>query len=178
MYGGEKKLVELHSGTNLWYTTGCKPLAIRWVLVRDLESGNVESFFSTEQNLAAETLVEYFVMRWNIEVTFEEARAHLGVETQRQWSDNAINRTTPVLFGLFSLVCLMAYKLTDGGHIPVAISAWYDKKSQATFSDVHAYVKQALTREKYLNKSWVQGDMVQIPLEEFKTLIDIELAAA
>jgi hypothetical protein len=53
-------------------------------------------------------MVEYFVLRWNIEVTFEEARAHLGVETQRQWSDKAIKRTSPILLGMFSLVCLIA----------------------------------------------------------------------
>jgi hypothetical protein len=45
---------------------------------------------------------------WDIETTFQESRAHLGVETQRQWSDLAIARTTPAIFGFFSLVTLWA----------------------------------------------------------------------
>ena len=35
-------------------------------------------------------------------------RTHLGVETQRQWSDLAIARTTPALLGLFSWTTLAA----------------------------------------------------------------------
>jgi hypothetical protein len=58
---------------------------------------------ATDVSLAAETIVAWFVLRWNVEVTFEESRRHLGVETQRQGSDLAIARTTPVLLGLFSL---------------------------------------------------------------------------
>jgi hypothetical protein len=158
--------------------SGNKPLPIRWVLVKDLESGNIESFFSTNQDLPPVQIVEYFVLRWNLETTFEEARAHLGVETQRQWSKNAINRTTPVLLGLYSLVCLIAYKLTASGQIPVLEAAWYGKNNQATFSDVMRFVKQAIRREKFINKSWINDDVVQIPLSEFEDLINHGLMAA
>lgn len=177
-YGGIKKKVALHSGTNLWYKPGNKPLAIRWVLVKDLESGSIEAFFSSDQNVAAATIVEYFVLRWNLETTFEETRAHLGIETQRQWSEPAINRTTPVLMGLFSLVCLMAHKLANGSSIPVLSAAWYEKNSQATFSDVLRFVRQAITRGKYINTSWINDDMVQIPIAEFERLINNEFMAA
>ena len=85
-------------------------------------------------------IIEWFVPRWNIEVTFEELRAHLGVETQRQWSDRAIARTTPSLFGIFSLVTLLATRLVADGALPVARAAWYHK-DQATFSDVRACPK-------------------------------------
>lgn len=177
-YRGIKKTVALYSGTNLWYKAGNKPLPIRWVLVKDLESGNIESFFSTNQDLPPAQIVEYFVLRWNLETTFEEARAYLGVETQRQWSKNAINRTTPVLLGLYSLVCLIAYKLTASGQIPVLEVAWYGKNNQATFSDVMRFVKQAIRREKFINKSWINDDVVQIPLSEFEDLINHGLMAA
>jgi hypothetical protein len=43
-------------------------------------------------------ILSWFVRRWRMEVTFEEARAHPGIEAQRQWSDPAIARTTPVLY--------------------------------------------------------------------------------
>ena len=72
-----------------------------------------KAYFSTDLNQAAGTIIEDFVKRWNIEVTFEETRAHLGVETQRQWSDLAIERTTPALFGLFSLSCLFAHGIVS-----------------------------------------------------------------
>ena len=72
-------------------------------------------------------ILEYFVQRWQLEVTFEEVRAHLGVETQRQWTDLAIARTTPALLGLFSLVTLMAHERWQGHEPWVRRAAWYDK---------------------------------------------------
>lgn len=177
-YGGKRKRIALHSGINLWYKSGNQPLAIRWVLVKDLDSGKIESFFSTDQNLSAIKIIEYFILRWNLETTFEEVRAHLGVETQRQWSDNAINTTTPILMGIFSLVCLMADKLTKNGQIPVSITAWYNKNNQATFSDVLRFVKQTIIREKYINTSWKSDDIVQIPIQELENLINNGFMAA
>lgn len=177
-YSGVSKNVGICSGNNLWYTPGQKPLAIQWVLVKDLDTGKIESFFSTDQNLLAAKVVEYFVLRWNLETTFEETRAHLGIETQRQWSDEAINRTTPILMGLFSLVCLMALRLANGRGIQTLVTAWYDKKNQATFSDVMRFVKQAITREKYINMSWLNDDVVQIPWADIESLLNNGLMAA
>ena len=98
--------------------------------------------FSTDLELPVATIIARFVRRWNVEVTFEETRRHLGVETQRQWSDLAIARTTPALFALFSLVCLMAHRLVGLGHaLPIRVTAWY-RKSEATFSDVLAMVSR------------------------------------
>ena len=82
-YGRILKNVKLSSGVALWYKAGEKPLKICWVMVCDPETNRTEAFFSTDINLNPETIVEYFVLRWNLEVTFEESRAHLGVETQR-----------------------------------------------------------------------------------------------
>lgn len=177
-YGGTQKKIKLFTGTNLWYKAGFKPLAIRWVLVQDLSTCKIEAFFSSDLDLSEVKIVEYFILRWNIESTFEEVRAHLGVETQRQWSNNAINQTTPVLMGLFSLICLMGHKVADGSKIPVLNSAWYHKNDQVTFSDVLAYVKQVIMREKYLNMSGCNNEIVQIPWAEFKDLINQGLIAA
>ncbi len=108
-YGGQYKMLRILSGTCLWHTSGWPPVAIRWVLVVDLaEPHRAEAFFSTDVDLKPERIIEWFVLRWNVEVTFEESRRHMGVETQRQWSDLAIARTTPVLLGLFSIVCWLA----------------------------------------------------------------------
>ena len=66
---------------------------------------------------------EFVICDCAIEVTFEEGRAHLGIETQRQWSDRAIERSTPLLFGLYSLVTLFGRALHPDGQIPVAQAA-------------------------------------------------------
>ena len=113
-YGGDKKTVRYATFTSLWHVVGNDPLPVRIVLLRDPE-GMTESIplmgISYDFSLGAVEMIEGFVARWNQEVTHKEVREHLGVETQRQWSDKAIARVTPVLFGLYSLVLLMGSKL-------------------------------------------------------------------
>jgi hypothetical protein len=126
---------------------GWPPLPIRWVLVAD-PAGQLptKAFFTTDLTMAPARVVELFVSRWSLEVTFEEVRRHLGVETQRQWSDLAIARTTPVLLALFSLVCLMVYQWRARWASLPRSTAWY-LKSQATFSDCLALVRRAIWAE-------------------------------
>src|SRR5437764_225364 len=102
-----------------------------------------KAYFSTDQGQSAGEMVEDFVKRWSLEVTYEESRAHLGVETQRQWSDLAIERSTPCLLGLYSLVVLLGHALHPDGQVPVQQAAWYPK-TQATFADVLATVRRHL----------------------------------
>jgi hypothetical protein len=137
-YGGTRRTVLLLSDTALWYADGYAPLPIRWVLVRD-QRGQWpdQAFFSTDPTVSPEQILHWVILRWNIEVTFEEVRAHLGMETQRQWSDQAIARTTPALLALFSLVTLMAHQLVQGRPLPIRHTAWY-RKEEATFADVLA----------------------------------------
>src|SRR5258706_6247711 len=95
-YGQGERTLEICTGTALWYRAGFAPLPIRWVLTRDpLGKRPPKALFSTNQGLTAEQIVRTFMHRWSLETTFEESRAHLGIETQRQWSDLAIDRTTP-----------------------------------------------------------------------------------
>ena len=119
-YGGKKnKTLEILSGTALRHRPGTPPKSIRWVLVRDPEGRREpQAFFSTDPGMEPERIIAVFVRRWQIEVTFQEVRAHLGVETQRQWSDLAIERTTPALLGLYSLVCLWAGDILAGSPHP------------------------------------------------------------
>lgn len=179
-YGGTQREVDLASGTALWYTPGYDPLPLRWVLVRDRASKHpfaTQAFFATDQAATAQQIVEWFVLRWNEEVTFEDVRAHLGVETQRQWSDLAIARTTPALLGMFSLVTLIGYQLTVNQPMPVRTAAWYTKRT-ATFSDVIALVRRHLwTTMKYTNSACKSG-YVPIPREVLHGLIDTFCYAA
>ena len=92
------KYLDITTGTGLWYRRGTPPRPIRWVLVPD-PTGRREpqAFMNTNTELEPTQIIAYFVRRWQIEVTFAQTRAHLGVETQRQWNGNAIIRTTPSL---------------------------------------------------------------------------------
>src|SRR5215469_1534056 len=103
-YGKGERTLELCAGTALWYHPGKEPLSLRWVLTRDPAGKKASrAFFSLDLDQPPKQIVADFMKRWSLEVTYEESRAHLGIETQRQWSDLAIERTTPLLFGLYSL---------------------------------------------------------------------------
>ena len=177
-YGGERKLLWVFSRTALWYTPGWAPVAIRFVLGRD-PAGKLQdaAFFCTDRQATPQQILQWVVMRWSVEVTFEEARAHLGGETQRQWSDRAIARTTPVLLGLFSLVTVLALRLCPTGQVPVETAAWYHKP-EATFADCLTVVRRHLWRARYLVNSAPKADLVQLPREAFECLLhDLPLAA-
>jgi hypothetical protein len=106
-YGQGPRTVEITTNTAVWYHSGKPPVPIRWVLIRG-PKGEFEpqALLSTDQTAPAQQILQWFLYRWQVEVTFQEVRTHLGVETQRQWSDKAIARTTPVLLGLLSWVTL------------------------------------------------------------------------
>ncbi|HYQ93064.1 MAG TPA: transposase [Candidatus Competibacteraceae bacterium] len=172
-YGGTTRQVRILSECCLWYTTAEPPVAIRWVLVVDsTDHYPPMAVFSTDLDLPIELIIARFSLRWNVEVTFEESRRQLGVETQRQWSDLAIARTTPMLFALFSLVCLMAHRLMALGHLlPIRGTAWY-RKSEATFSDVLAMVRRVLWAEKYFPQSTNQQEPSAFHPDEWEILLD------
>jgi hypothetical protein len=162
-YGQNQKTMEIATDTAVWYHSGKPPVAIRWLLLRDPQGKlDTTALLSTNEALAAEQIVTYFVRRWSVEVTFQEVRAHLGVETQRQWSHKAIARTTPVLLGLFSLVTLLAERLQTLGYLQTATAAWYEKR-QPTFSDAIASVRQYLWQHSNFCTSTQQDDMVKLP---------------
>ncbi len=171
-YGGIQKTIEYVTGTSLWHTPGLDPVPIRWVLVRCPEgSFEPEAYFCSDQTVTPEQILIGFIHRWNIEVTFEEVRAHLGFETQRQWSDRAIERTTPCLMGVFSLVVLMA-KVLYPEKLPVRQAAWYPK-TEATFSDALAAVRYDLLVGSDYNKSSDDDDPVLIPQQVLRTLLNL-----
>lgn len=177
-YGDSLKTIEYLTGVCLWHTPGEPPVPIRWVLARDPEGvGKTEAFFSTDTRLSPWQIVEWFVLRWSVEVTFEETRRHLGVETQRQWSDLAIARTTPALMALFSIVCLIAFELKHGLRTEPRNSAWYIKPT-ATFSDILAAVRRFIWAEKYFNNSAKTDEVVKFKRAEWEPLLDLLAAVA
>jgi hypothetical protein len=169
-YGGAGQNMEVVSGTGVWYRIGLPVLPIRWVLTRDPE-GKLEpkAYFCTDQGQSPVEVVSNFIKRWTIEVTFEESRAHLGVETQRQWSDLAIERSTPCLLGMFSLVALFGKVLHPDGKVPVQRTAWY-AKAEATFSDVLAEVRRQLWGNFTYHTSPQDPDVCLVPRSHVERL--------
>ena len=169
-YGQQQRLVEVATGTAVWFHNGLPPVALRWVLIRDPQQTFApQALLCTDQQAEATQIIEWFVLRWQIEATFHEVRTHLGVETQRQWSDLAILRTTPALLGLFALVTLFAHQLLQGQSLPTRQAAWYTK-AQPTFSDALALVRHQFWPVTLSYLSPAQTDIVEIPRVLFERL--------
>jgi hypothetical protein len=147
-YGEGERVVEICSDAAVWRHSGLPVVPIRWVLLRDpCRRFDPQALLCTDPAQEPLQIVRWFVQRWQLEVTFREVRDHLGVETQRQWSDKAIARTTPCLLGLFSIVTLLASRLDDRARIAVSTSAWYHKQ-RPTFADSLAAVRRAIWSEQ------------------------------
>jgi hypothetical protein len=177
-YGHGQRVMELTSSTAVWYHCGKPPLPIRWVLIRDPKGAfESQALLCTDLSATPLQIVQWFVLRWRVEVTFQEARAHLGVETQRQWSDMAIARTTPALLGLFSLVTLLAHQRARHDQLPVREVAWYAKQ-WPTFSDALAAVRYQLWHHQDFHLSLPDADVVEIPRSLLTRFIDTLCYAA
>lgn len=106
-YGQASRTVQLASATAIWYHGGFLPLPIRWVLIRDPQQRfDPVALLCTDSRQCPEQILSWFLLRWRVEVTFQEVRAHLGFEIQRQWSDHAIahqpDLTGALLSGYFT----------------------------------------------------------------------------
>ena len=177
-YGEGPREVEVATDTAVWYHTGKPPVAIRWILSRDPhERFKPQALLSTNLDYTPEQILPWFVRRWTMEVTFEEARAHLGMETQRQWNDRAIARTTPALLSLYSIMTLNAHLLIEKGMTSVRSTAWY-RKTRPTFSDAIALVRRQLWEHLHFSTSQQETDMIQIPRVLFERFIDAVCYAA
>jgi hypothetical protein len=131
----------------------------------------------TNQAAAPKQIVEWFIKRWQVEVTFEESRRHLGIETNRQWSDKAINRTTPCLFGLFSLITIMAEELSKAEKLKIRSAVWYEKEV-ASFSDAIGCVRQQIWESQSFQTSENEYEIIKIPRSFLETLTDTLCFAA
>ncbi len=154
-YGGNVKEVLISARNCLWLAgKGSAVINLKAIWVQ-LRATDEVILMATNLNIDALYVIEGYVKRWNIEVTFRECRDYLGVETQRQWSDLAIARTTPFLFGMYTIITLIGNALYAERGILAESTAWY-KKSSLTFSDLLEAVRQEL------------GDVVNIANSLFK----------
>jgi DDE superfamily endonuclease len=162
-YGEGDRLIEICTRTAVWYHTGLPPVPLRWVLIRDPEQRfDPQALLCTDLKQSPLAIVSWFVRRWQVEVTFQEVRKNLGVETQRQWSDWAITRATPCLLALFSLVTLLADRLVRRGTLPLPKEAWYTKP-RPTFADALAAVRQHYWAQMGFRVSPRKGHIGKLP---------------
>jgi hypothetical protein len=162
-YGAGARAVEVASATAVWRHSGLPPVPLRWVLIRDPRGTfATQALLCTDPAVAPAQILAWCIQRWQLEVTFEEARRHLGLETQRQWSEAAIRRTTPVLLGLFSLVTLLAHRQLRGTTAMVRQASWY-RKRQPTFADALALVRREIWQHEAFPTSPCAAEIVEIP---------------
>lgn len=171
-YGGKKRSVGLIGGTGHWYKGGWGLVPLRWVYVEDREGTHrPEYFFSTDPKMPLKQIVEYYTLRWTIEVTFEETRAHLGLGTTRHRSKAAVERVEPWLFALFSIVTLVYVQHLRGNSPQVRSYRWYTK-SEATFSDCLATVRRLTWAESVFRHPSLAKGLKKLSSKTRETLIN------
>jgi hypothetical protein len=177
-YSQSNKVMQIATGTALWYKSNDPLVPLRWVLIKD-PTGQAAStaLLCTDQEMDVNSIINFFIRRWTVEVTFEESRRHLGVESQRQWSDLAIARTTPVLMGLYSIVALWTQKLQQELKIEAKSSAWYIKKNP-TFSDALALVRKQIWEAQKFSTSRSKTDVNNLNEPLIKHLCSMMARAA
>jgi hypothetical protein len=177
-YGNTPREVEVATDTAVWYHSGKPPMLLRWVLIRDPNwCFEPQALLSTNLDHTPEQILSWFIRRWTMEVTLEEARAHLGLETQRQWNARAIARTTPALLSLYSIITLTAHELFQKESTVVRVTAWY-AKIRPTFADAVALVRRHLWDHLHFSTSQHEADMIKIPRVLFDRFIDVVCYAA
>ena len=162
--------VAVTTDTAVWDHAGTPPVALRWGLMRAPQAPcKPQALLATNLEDACAPRLAWFVCRWTMEVTFEEARAHLGMATQRQWHERAMARATPALVSLYSVMTLTAPLLLDTGETWVRSTAWYGK-TRPTFSDARAWVRRHWWEHIHFSTSPQETELIKIPralLERF-----------
>jgi hypothetical protein len=158
-YGNKDKVMLMTSGEAIWDSNKGVRVAVSWVLLKDPE-GKLEPVLlaCSQPSCDPVDMVRFFVRRWRVEVTFAEVRRHLGVETQRQWSDLAIERTTPILMAIKSITCLLAKGIFERGKLEIKTAAWYPK-AHFTFSDILAAVRKYIWANNNFPTSSYEADV-------------------
>jgi hypothetical protein len=157
------RVVEVASATAVWYQAGQPTVPLRWVLIRDPQhTFETQALLCTDPQATPDQILAWFVQRWQLEVTFEEARRHLGLEPQRQWSDLAIARTPPALLGLFSLVTLLADQRLSRSSVVIPLPTW-SRKDPLSCADALALVRRELWTAQSFCLSSATTDTMKVP---------------
>jgi DDE superfamily endonuclease len=174
-YGGGTRRVALASGTGHWYKAGQGLVPLRWVFVRDRQGTHRdEYFYTTDPSLSPEAVIGRYAWRWNVETTFQEARAHLGLETTRGWCRRTVLRAAPCLLGLYSLVALLFAALPPAQR---AGGVKWPGKGHVTFSDALTALRRWLWSEWVLPQADGGAAVAKLP-QHVQELLFAALAPA
>ena len=178
-YGGERRRVGLVSSQGHWYKSGRRLIPLRWVYVEDRQGTHrPDYFFSTDPTMPQRQIVEYYTLRWSIETTFQEIRAHLGFETTRHWSPAAVERVEPWLLALFTLVSLLYIRHMKRRRTPqLPRWPWYQKE-QATFADALMLVRRQIWMESVFTHPLFAGAVKKLAPNVCDKLVDYLVQAA
>jgi hypothetical protein len=175
-YGGGRRDVEVVSGTGHWYKAGQGLVPVRWVYVHDRTGTHRdEYFYSTDLTMTPQAIIEEYTGRWNIETTFEDARAYLGLESTRGWCARTVGRAEPCLLGLYSVVALL-YGLLPPADQDQGTVEW-DGKDTVTFSDAITAVRRWLWTHWVFPQAGHAEAFAKLP-EAFRQLLLYALAPA
>ncbi len=175
-YGGGRRDVEVVSGTGHWYRAGRGLVAVRWVYVHDgTGTHRDEYFYSTDVTMTPQAIIEEYTGRWNIETTFEEARAYLGLESTRGWCARTVLRAEPCLLGLYSVVALLYWQLPSRDQ-DQGVVEWAGKQ-RVTFSDAITAVRRWLWTHWVFPRAGHADAFAKLP-EAFQQFLLYALAPA
>lgn len=142
-YGGGRRDVEVVTALGHWYKSGVGLVTLRWVYVHDRTGTHRDDYlYSTDGSMTAQQIIEAYTQRWNLETTFQEVRAYLGLQTTRGWCARTVLRAAPCLFGLYTVVALWYAQLRSAGAATATVD-WPDKTG-TTFSDAISTVRRWL----------------------------------
>lgn len=167
-YGGLDQECETAQFDCVWAPmTGGLPIPVRICFLRDPGDPAKPPFHIVVMGpaISAATALELYIARWGQEVVHRDVREHLGMETQRQWSDQAIARTTPMIFALYSLTVVMASQIHDHSPVQPAQASWYPKHD-VTFADCLRAVRGKLRRHLFLHTWSMDRIMQKIPFSD------------
>jgi hypothetical protein len=177
-YGESERVVEITSAPAVWHHSGMPPLSIRWVLVRDPHGKvDLQALLCTDLTVDPVQLLAWFVRRWRLEVTWQETRAHLGMETQRQWNARAMVRPTTALLGRFSMITRWAGQVAQAHTLPIRQAVRY-RKVQPTFADAIAVVRQHVWTSTHFSMSSTKPALGEIPSARLHRLTETLCYAA
>jgi len=172
-YSEKTKMLDVLTGTCLWYHESVGGVPIKWVLTKDPQGNNKPmAILITDFKFNAEQAIALFVGRWPIETTFQEIHQHLGLETIHTWSDLSVNRTAPIIIASYSIACLIVNQTVKdtGVEIVPEVTSWYSKNT-VTFSDVMVYLRLSILNNKYFPQSRKKPNCGKINIEEICRLM-------
>jgi hypothetical protein len=171
LYAAGTYRVRLAEQTGRFYKAPGRDVKV--VALEHLGGGRgIEVFYTTQTESPAETVLEQYSWRWPIEVTFHDAKQHLGIEEPQNRTTLAARRTAPTGFLLYSLVVWWHESVRS--EPAKSLRSWPHKRSPS-FADMLAALRMEsleIMQQNYLSTP-IKQPGVQKLLDYMKTLLTL-----